>query len=261
MLFYQFFRPTGCVLTSTVTVKNGRLRAVWISPHRHTECVLNEGLSLCFPNRPPNDPTGSNIQNTTYMQNFTQAARTDKHSWLGELLFKWSMTPKDYFAAHGYADISRDKTHGEGKGLFMQTENEAYAFNSNGNDKSLIATTSLYYKHSFSDDNTIEVRLAYNFNRDNYSETRTEQYGDNTTGSETLFKSRRHSGSLMIDYARDFKNGTSIAFGSHTSLKHDNIANRAALFTPAFVHEELNQYYTATLMERQRTYITCFQPA
>ena len=66
--FYQFFRPTGCVLTSTVTVKNGRLRAVWISPHRHTECVLNEGLSLCFPNRPPNDPTGSNIQNTTYMQ-------------------------------------------------------------------------------------------------------------------------------------------------------------------------------------------------
>ena len=41
---------------------------MWISPHRHTECVLNEGLSLCFPNRPPNDPTGSNIQNTTYMQ-------------------------------------------------------------------------------------------------------------------------------------------------------------------------------------------------
>ena len=181
-------------------------------------------------------------QNTTYMQNFTQATRTDKHSWLGELLFKWSMTPKDYFAAHGYADISRDKTHGEGTGLFTQAEDEAYAFSSNGNDKSLIATTSLYYKHSFSSSNTLEVRLAYNFNRDNYSETRTEQYGGNTTGRETLFKSRRHSGSLMIDYARDFKNGTYIAFGSHTSLKRDNIANRAALFSPAFVHKELNQY-------------------
>ena len=181
-------------------------------------------------------------QNTTYMQNFTQAARTDKHSWLGELLFKWSMTPKDYFAAHGYADISRDKTHGEGTGLFTQAEDEAYAFSSNGNDKSLIATTSLYYKHSFSNSNTLDVRLAYNFNRDNYSETRTEQYGGNTTGRETLFKSRRHSGSLMIDYARDFKNGTYIAFGSHTSLKRDNIANRAALFSPAFVHKELNQY-------------------
>lgn len=181
-------------------------------------------------------------QNTTYTQNFTQAARTDKHSRPGELLFKWSLTPKDYFAAHGYADISRDKTHGEGKGLFTQAEDEAYAFSTGGNDKSLIATTSLCCKHSFSSGNNLEVRLAYNFNRDNYSETRTEQYGGNTTGRETLFKSRRHSGSLMIDYARDFKNGTSIAFGSHTSLKRDNIANRAALPSPAFVHEELNQY-------------------
>ena len=171
-----------------------------------------------------------------------QAARTDKHSRPGELLFKWSLTPKDYFAAHGYADISRDKTHDEGKGLFTQAEDEAYAFSTGGNDKSLIATTSLCCKHSFSSGNNLEVRLAYNFNRDNYSETRTEQYGGNTTGRETLFKSRRHSGSLMIDYARDFKNGTSIAFGSHTPLKRDNIANRAALPSPAFVHEELNQY-------------------
>ena len=67
-------------------------------------------------------------QNTTYTQNFTQAARTDKHSRPGELLFKWSLTPKDYFAAHGYADISRDKTHDEGKGLFTQAEDEAYRF-------------------------------------------------------------------------------------------------------------------------------------
>ena len=182
-------------------------------------------------------------QNTTYMQNFTQAARTDKHRLAGRTAFQVEHDAQRLFRrARLCRHLPRQDARRRHRPVHAKAEDEAYAFSSNGNDKSLIATTSLYYKHSFSSSNTLEVRLAYNFNRDNYSETRTEQYGGNTTGRETLFKSRRHSGSLMIDYARDFKNGTYIAFGSHTSLKRDNIANRAALFSPHSCTRSLNQY-------------------
>lgn len=54
--------------------------------------------------------------NTTYTQTFDSHNRTHGHSWLGELLLKWEMTPKDYLAAQFYLTYNKltDKENGSG---------------------------------------------------------------------------------------------------------------------------------------------------
>lgn len=177
--------------------------------------------------------------NTTYTQNFSEKTRTNGSSVLGELLFKWSPTSKDYFAANAYVSTSDTKTDGSGEGSFSSGEDMAYAFTSRDRNESVIATTSLYYKHSFAESNNLEVRIAYNFNSNDYSTERTDVYGQDVSASDLIYNSRRNSGMLMIDYARDYDNGNSLTLGSHTSLLHDNIENNPY---PVFLHNELNQY-------------------
>lgn len=60
-------------------------------------------------------------QNVGYIKESNGTRRTNGNNILGELLFKWQGTPKDYFAAHLYAFNKYNKSKAQGGGT-MQTD-------------------------------------------------------------------------------------------------------------------------------------------
>ncbi len=183
--------------------------------------------------------------NTTYSQNYTQAVRGDADSWLGELLFKWQATDKDYFAAQIYGTSKDSKTKANALGTYCSEAEQVYKFNSSSLDDSKILTSGLYYKHSFAPQNDLEIRLSYNYNKNSYSEWRTDSYDDESSANtESLYKNKRHSGSLNIDYSKTFANNSSLILGNRSTLVMDEVNNMTGV-NPVFKHRNYNQYIYA----------------
>lgn len=182
--------------------------------------------------------------NTTYNQNYEETIRNDAESWLGELLFKWQITNKDYFAAQIYGTTKESESGHNASGVYTSDVEQVYKFNSSSTDDSQILTSGLYYKHSFAPENDLEVRLSYNYNKNNYSAVRTDYFDEQTSNTESLFNNKRNSGSLSVDYSRTFTNGSSLILGSRSTLVADEI-NYMVGKNPIFNHRNYNQYIYA----------------
>lgn len=179
-----------------------------------------------------------------YRQTYSESLRQDEGKWLGELLLKVRMTAKDYLAAHAYATRGLAKGQGSGLGTYATDTETAYSFTSNSRNEDWVSTYSLYYKHSFAEDDDLEVRLAYNMNADDYEVCRRDLYGTSMYASEAVYKNRRNSGSLYIDYSKAFRSGSSLTAGSATTFQRDEI-DRTNAAVPAFLHRNLRQYVYA----------------
>lgn len=182
--------------------------------------------------------------NTTYSQNYEQTICSDAGSWLGELLFKWQATEKDYFAAQIFGTSTDTKNIQNALGTYNSNVEQVYRFNSSSLEDSEILTAGLYYKHSFAPQNDLEVRLSYNYNKNDYSEFRTDSYDDRSADTESLYKNKRNSGSLNIDYSKTFANNSSLILGSRSTLVMDEINNMVGA-NPIFEHRNYNQYIYA----------------
>lgn len=182
--------------------------------------------------------------NTTYNQNYEETTRNDAESWLGELLFKWQITNKDYFAAQIYGTTKESESGHNASGVYTSDVEQVYKFNSSSTDDSKILTSGLYYKHSFAPENDLEVRLSYNYNKNNYSAVRTDYFDEQTSNTESLFNNKRNSGSLSFDYSRTFTNGSSLILGSRSTLVADEI-NYMVGENSLFNHRNYNQYIYA----------------
>ena len=179
--------------------------------------------------------------NTTYSQAFDSHNRTHGHSWLGELLLKWAVTPKDYLAAQLYFTYNKSTDKGSGNGEYTEAEAMPYSFSSREIDKGKVFTSSLYYEHAFAENNKLEMQVSYNYNRNDFNSERTEQYGEALQTPVSIFQNTRHSGNMDIDYAKDYESGTSFSLGSHTSGQFDQI-NQVSTGYPVFNHHKLNEY-------------------
>lgn len=185
-----------------------------------------------------------NRSNTTYTQNYEQNSRSDAGQWIGELLFKWQATDNDYFAAQVYATGKDSKIKQDAVGTYISDVEQEYKFNASSLDDSKIFTSSLYYKHSFAPQNDFEVRLAYNYNTNDYNASRTDSYNSRSAVTESLYKNSRNSGSLNIDYSRTFANNSSMIVGSRSTLVLDEVNNMIGV-NPLFKHRNYNQYVYA----------------
>lgn len=179
--------------------------------------------------------------NTTYRQQFNQDNREDGHSWLGELLLKSSLSPKDYFAAHVYGTMGTTKQKRNADGTYESTTTMPYSFDGRSTDDSRVFTSSLYYKHSFAEGSDLEFRLAYNYNKNDYDASQIDSYGDEPATFTSLYNNNRHSGSLDIDYSRQFANGHSFTAGSNSAMQYDRI-NNLNLVDGLFRHRNFSQY-------------------
>lgn len=182
--------------------------------------------------------------NTTYNQNYEETTRNDAGSWLGEMLFKWQITNNDYFAAQIYGTTKESESGHNASGVYTSDVEQVYKFNSSSTDDSKILTSGLYYKHTFAPENDLEVRLSYNYNKNNYSAVRTDFFDERTSETESLYKNKRNSGSLNVDYSRTFTNGSSLILGSRSTLVADKI-NYMVGKNPIFNHRNYNQYIYA----------------
>ena len=85
------------------------------------------------------------------------------------------------------------------------------------------------------------MRLAYNFNKNDYNANRTDSYEKRQIDANTLYNNKRHSGSFNIDYSKENANNSSLIAGSHSTLIMDDI-NNAIGENPLFKHYNYNQY-------------------
>lgn len=196
-----------------------------------------------FYNYERNTNTESSVMrsNTNYSQAFNSSDRTNGHKWLGELLYKWSITPRDYMAAHLYINNSCSDMIESGLGEYTEASSVEYGFSGNDVNKNKIITSSLYYKHVFKENNEIEVRAAYNHNGNDFSSARMDYWGDSRQQSYSIFNNRRNSGNADIDYSNSFSNGASLSFGSHITMQSDRIT-QTSCGLPTFKHNKWNEY-------------------
>lgn len=182
-----------------------------------------------------------NRTNTGYSQNYSQSIRNNGGKWIGELLLKYQITDKDYFAAQVYDSYKTDKEKSDASGSYVSDAPQTYSFNSFGKNNSNILTSSMYYKHSFATDNDLELRLAYNFNKNDYNAERTDYYGLQPTNTDIRYHNKRHSLNFYIDYSKTFRNNSSMIAGSRSSFVSDHIDDVVGT-NPLFKHTNYNQY-------------------
>ena len=182
---------------------------------------------------------------STYQQTYSSLSRSNGYDWLGDLTFKSKLSEKDYLAVHAYFKTTNSKSAEEGEGIYDNGEALNYRFGQNNRDKSSILTSTLYYKHNFQKKENLELRMAYNYNENTYDAFRTDSYGESWYETNTLFKNRRNSGNLNVDYEKVFDNGNSLNIGNRTNFNYDRI-HPTSILAPEFKHHQLSEYLYAS---------------
>ena len=184
------------------------------------------------------DKTTSEIKRETdvYKQAFGQTSVNNGHYWLGELILKWRITDKDYFAVMGYGKTERFKSAVAGDGNIETSMLSPYTYHSQNKDNGNVYTGSAYYRHTFCAGKDLEVRFAYNYNDNENSADRRDVYPDYIGINDFRYMSNRHSGSLSIDYS-----GGAFALGSKTSANFDEIDLVSSNY-PVFKHRRWNEF-------------------
>lgn len=186
---------------------------------------------------------------TNYSQNYHEHYQVYGWNWVGELLFKANPNKSNYYAIHAYGYTRTKKSNSNGQGDITSSLDVTtpYDFSNRNRDESTILTGSAYYKHDFNSLKTFEARLAYNYNKNNQTFNRTDEYQTEIptlTINELLYHNKRHSGSLELDYTNTYNALSTISFGAHTSFQSDRIAN---IIEPQslFRHSQVSQYVYA----------------
>jgi len=184
-----------------------------------------------------------------YFKESAGDSQTNNKVSIGELLFKWSVTENDYIAAHVYGKWNDKNTKTWGEGIFDRDQKENFSLTSADNNVADIKTASLYYKHDFTPEKTLEATLAYNKNSDNNKGERSETYPHDLYNNLFEYRSDRSSANLNIDYSWQWNKVNSLNIGSATNYINDNI-NKISDNVPVFHHKAWNEYLYATFSSK-----------
>ncbi|MBD5220263.1 MAG: TonB-dependent receptor [Bacteroidales bacterium] len=163
-------------------------------------------------------------ENTDYAQYYDWSTRTDGHSYLGELIFKYLPTSRDYLALELYERYNHSSDLTTRKGEFDSGIVMPYSMESHGLNRSGIFTSSVYYKHDFDSGTELEIVAGYNNNHNRLSCGSVESFGTSSYDNSLLYKNLRHSGNITVDFLRAYDNGNYLQIGSYTTLLSDRIA-------------------------------------
>jgi hypothetical protein len=188
-------------------------------------------------------------RSSDYYKQSCGIGRTDSHNFLGELLFKWRFTEKDFLIAHVYDKYDKSKTGNEGSGEYQTDTMETFNYTSLNWDNSDIWTETLYHRHVFSEHRLLETTLAYNGNQNSNDGERNETYSDWIYQNAYDYRNKRSSGSLNIDYSFDWNNVNSLNIGSETKYVNDRI-RQVSDNLPIFHHREWSQYLYASISSK-----------
>ncbi len=184
-------------------------------------------------------------KDTGYFKQSAGKLRDNDREALGELLFKWSITDKDYLAAHIYGKWNNKKSETAGNGRYETAKTQDFHYTSLNRNEASILTSSLYYRHDFSENKMLETTLAYNKNGDNNTGERHEAYPDRMYNNLYEYKNNRSSASLNVDYSWEWNNVNSLNIGSATDFVNDRI-DKVSENVPVFHHRAWNEYLYAS---------------
>ena len=188
-------------------------------------------------------------QNTGYRKSFDNAVQANNRTALGDILFKWAISPKDYLAVLAYGKGSLNKSKSNGKGSLDNNGGKRdYTLWASSRDRSKVYTASLYYKHEFDTQQTFETKIDYNFNKNWNSGTQQELYPDWLYDDFYKFDNRRSSGQINLDYAQAW-GLHSLNAGSITSYQNDHI-DRVSSGQPVFHYTSWSEYLYAAFTSR-----------
>lgn len=200
--------------------------------------------------------TTSLQQDTGYQRYLSTENRTYNPSMEGELQFKWLPTSKDFLIAHVFGKGFQNKKSSDGTGYLRIIKNgqfqpqDDFTMASSSRDKSAIFTSTLYYKHTFAPENTLEATLAYNRNGNTNTSSRWDDYSlADDYYNYFKYKNRRSSGRFNIDYSYDWNNINSLAIGNSLRYTDDKI-DKISTTEPVFLHKEVNDYLYASFSSR-----------
>ena len=181
-------------------------------------------------------------QGENYFKQSDSQSKNKNHSYLGELLFKWMATKKDYLAFHIYAENRYETSKSNGNGLLQNNDTDRpFNYVANNLDKSNLLTATLYHKHDFNEKQKLETTFAFNKNWNINEGDRNEDYTDWLYQNIYKFDNQRLSGTLNIDYSWDLTATNSLNIGSETRYLNDKI-DRISSGYPVFKHREWSEY-------------------
>lgn len=177
-----------------------------------------------------------------YTQTYDWNSRNNKYDYVGELLFKYVPTSKDYMAIQFYETYSKSFTKNSGEGVFNSDD---YLSESHDKNRSSIFTSSFYYKHEFTKSSELVITAGYNNNYNRLITGGREHFGDLIYNKFSLFKNKRNSGNIEAGYTKYYNNGNSLMLGSRTSFLSDRIGLSSQ---PTFNHHNYDESLYATYM-------------
>ncbi len=183
-------------------------------------------------------------QNEGYRKEMTGISRDNRYSGLGELQFRWMCTDKDYLVAYIYGNTMLKKGKTWGDGVLESVSNQSFSYDTRNKDKSYIITSSLFYKHTFAPENTLETTFDYNKNNNKNDGVREETYSDRLYLNNYEYDNDRASYKLNIDYSYTWNKINSLNIGSITHFIDDRL-HRVSDNYPPFLHKEWNEYLYA----------------
>lgn len=187
----------------------------------------------------------SKQQNVDYLKVLQGRQRDNEQMLLGELQFRWMATPKDYVVAHIYRKMDTIKTKTWGEGTLETNHKRTLEYLSQGNDRSDIQTGSLFHKHTFAENNTLETTLSFNKNSNRKKSFRNENYPDWKYENDYKYKNSRSSLQMNIDYSYTWNDINSLNVGSSTDYINDRIHQISEDY-PTFHHKRWSEYLYAS---------------
>lgn len=188
-------------------------------------------------------------QNDGYRKDVTGISRDNMYNGEGELQFRWMCTDKDYLVAYIFGRTRQIKGKTWGDGTLQTDRSQVFNYNTQNKDQSYILTGSLFHKHTFAPDNTLETSFYYNKNHNENNGTREETYLDWLYNNYYEFSNDRASYELDMDYSYVWNKVNSLNIGSITNFVNDRIHQISNNYPP-FLHKEWNEYLYAGFSSR-----------
>lgn len=186
----------------------------------------------------------SKQSNSGYEQSYDWTSQSDGHSYLGELLFKYVPSTRDYLALQMYEKYDKSNDGFSRSGEFTTSENEPYSMHSRGINRNSVFTSAAYYKHEFDSSTEFEVTVGYNNNSNKLQSGSVEQFGTSSYDAAYNYANRRNSGYISIDFSKMLSNSGYLQVGSYTTLLRDRIEMK---MQPLFRHSNYDEYLYAGL--------------
>ncbi len=183
-----------------------------------------------------------NRNNTGYSQIFSSNSKSRSDRLYGWLLLKYIASPKDYLAASIRYNEIRRKSESASIGFFTDITTYNYMSDEALKNNNGTLSTNLYYKHSFSDYNDLELNIGFNTDANRMNNSNTETIGNSVNDIISVFHNSRYSGYVYADYSKTWSNGKSISVGNHLKITKDKI-NQITLFNPIFENRTISEYF------------------